>query len=63
MGQALGYAKATFTAFEKARTVVNTIPSSYIENFNNKYNDVIKLRDKATNENKTIYFEREIPET
>jgi len=42
---------------------VNTIPSSYIENFNNKYNDVIKLRDKATNENKTIYFEREIPET
>lgn len=36
-------------------------PPTYQENFNNKVKDVEKFRDKAINDNKTIYFEKEIP--
>ena len=37
------------------------IPSNYQENFNTKVADLTKLREKAINENKTIYFEKEMP--
>lgn len=63
MGRAVGYFKATATVFEKAKPVVLTIPTNYQENFNNKYQDVCKLRDKVINENKTIYFEKELQES
>jgi len=62
MGRAVGYYKATFTVFDKAKAVVTGCPPNYLENFNNKYIDVSKLRNKAIEENKTIYFEKEFPE-
>jgi hypothetical protein len=62
MGDAVGYCKAAVTAFEKAKKVVLLIPSNYQENFNAKIKEVVTLRDKVINENKTIYFERELPE-
>jgi hypothetical protein len=60
MGKAVGYFKKTAAEFERAKSVVGLIPSNYQENFNTKYADVVKLRDKAINENKTIYFEKEL---
>jgi hypothetical protein len=62
MGKAVGIFRAACTVFEKARSVVLSCPSNYQENFNTKYGDVVKMRDKAINENKTIYFEKELPE-
>lgn len=61
MGKTVSYFKKTAAEFERAKPVVMTIPSNYQDNFNTKYADVCKLRDKAINENKTIYFDREIP--
>ena len=61
MGRAVGYFKKTSVEFERAKAVVALVPSNYQDNFNNKYADVVKLRDKAINENKTIYFEKELP--
>jgi hypothetical protein len=63
MGRAVGYLKATQTVFEKARGVVLQCPSNYQENFNVKFTDVVKIKDKAVNENKTIYFEKELAES
>lgn len=40
---------------------MTSIPSSYQDNFNNKYTEICKLRDKAIKDNKSIYFERETP--
>ena len=60
-GLAVAMLKKTAIEFEKAKQVVTLIPSNYQDNYNNKYGDVIKLRDKAIHENKTIYFERETP--
>jgi hypothetical protein len=61
MGKAVAYFKRASAEFERAKPIVTLIPSNYQENFNTKYADVVKLRDKAINENKTIYFEKEIP--
>lgn len=60
-GTAVAMLKKTAIEFEKAKQVVTLVPSNYQENYNAKYADVIKLRDKAIHENKTIYFERELP--
>ena len=60
-GTAVAMLKKTAIEFEKAKQVVTLIPSNYQENYNTKYAEVIKLRDKAIQENKTIYFEREVP--
>ena len=62
MGKAVGYYKATMTILDKAKSVVGGCPANYLENFNNKYQDIAKLRAKAIEENKTIYFEKEVPE-
>jgi hypothetical protein len=61
MGKAVSYFKMTSQIFEKAKSVVFQCPSNYQENFNVKFGDLVKIRDKAINENKTIYFEKEIP--
>jgi hypothetical protein len=61
MGRAVSFFKATAEIFEKAKPTVLTIPSNYQDNFNNKYADIVKLRDKAIKDNKSIYFERELP--
>lgn len=61
MGKAVSYFKMTSQIFEKAKSVVFLCPSNYQENFNVKFGDLVKIRDKAINENKTIYFEKEIP--
>jgi len=61
MGKAVSYFKRATAELDKAKAVVTQVPSNYQDNFNNKYADVCKMRDKAINENKTIYFDREIP--
>jgi hypothetical protein len=61
MGKVVGHYKAASATFEKAKQVVLTIPSNYQENFNGKFQEVCTRRDKTINENKTIYFEREMP--
>lgn len=60
-GLVVALLKKTAIEFERAKQVVTLIPSNYQDNYNAKYADVIKLRDKAIHDNKTIYFEREIP--
>lgn len=60
-GMAVAMLKKTALEFDKAKQIVTLIPSNYQDNYNAKYADVVKLRDKAIHENKTIYFEREIP--
>ena len=60
MGRAVGYFKKAALEFERAKPVVALVPSNYQDNFNTKYADLVKLRDKAINENKTIYFEKEL---
>lgn len=61
MGKAISNLNAALTIFNRAKPVISSIPSNYGENFNHKYNDVTKLKDSANNENKSIYFEKEIP--
>lgn len=61
MGLTVTYFKATLAIFDQAKTVVGSIPSNYQDNFNNKYAEIEKLRDKAIKDNKSIYFEREPP--
>lgn len=39
--------------------MIGLIPSNYQDNFNTRYADVIKCRDKAIKDNQTIYFDRE----
>lgn len=62
MGRVVALLKKTVAELDRAKPVVATIPSNYQDNFNAKYADVCKLRDKALNDNKTIYFERETPQ-
>ena len=61
MGIAVSFFKKATAELDKAKAVVTLVPSNYQDNFNNKYAEVCKLRDKAINENKTIYFDREVP--
>jgi len=61
MGRVVTLWKRTAAEFEKAKPVIGLIPSNYQENFNTRYADVIKNRDKAVKENSTIYFDRELP--
>ncbi len=61
MGRVVSLFKKTAYEFDRAKGVVALVPSNYQENFNTRYAEVCKLRDKAINENKTIYFDREIP--
>ena len=61
MGRVVALLKKTVAELDRAKPIVASIPSNYQDNFNAKYADVCKLRDKAINDNKTIYFERETP--
>lgn len=61
MGKCVSLFKKTVAEFDKAKPMMSLIPSNYQDNFNNKYAEICKGRDKAINENKTIYFEQEIP--
>jgi programmed cell death 6-interacting protein len=61
MGLAVALLKATCFMMEKAKAVVLTIGSNYQDNFHNKFNEIIQMRDKAIKDNSSIYFERETP--
>jgi len=65
-GKGMNMAAATFRVtlnnFEKARKIVSTIPSNYMENFNNKISEVSKMKTKSEEDNKKIYFEKDIPD-
>lgn len=61
MGKAVSYLKATTQIFDKAKLSLSSIPPNYADNFNKKMEELAKVRDKAITENKTIYFEKEIP--
>ena len=59
MGLAVGYFKKAAQILEKAKPVVQMIPSNYLENFNGKTKDISALLAKAQADNKSIYFEKE----
>ncbi len=61
MGLAIGYFKMCLSVMDTAKAVVTGIPSNYQDNFNNKYNDITTIMNKAIKDNKSIYFERETP--
>ena len=61
MGKAVSLFKKAAAEFDRAKPVVANVPSNYQDNFNTKYAELCKIRDKAINENKTIYFDRETP--
>lgn len=61
MGLAVALLKATCFMMEKAKAVVLTIGANYQDNFNNKFTEIIQMRDKAIKDNSSIYFERETP--
>ena len=61
MGRVVSLYKKCFAEFERAKPVVGQIPSNYLDNYNAKMAEVVVKRDKAINENKTVYFEKEIP--
>lgn len=61
MGLAIGYFKACLSILDQAKHVVTLVPSNYQDNFNNKYNDITAVMNKAIKDNKSIYFERETP--
>ena len=61
MGLTVSTLKATLDIFERAKPILNNIPSNYADNFHSKYKEVLSLKEKADHENKTIYFEKEIP--
>jgi len=60
MGAAVSYLKVAVAKFEEARPFVNPIGGSYKTNFETKLADAVALRDKAFNDNRSIYYESEI---
>lgn len=60
MGRAVGYFKKTVEILDSAKPVVYLLKSNYEQNFYNKYNEIVKMKDKAFEENKQIYFEKEL---
>jgi hypothetical protein len=61
MGLAISYCKASLAAFERAKPIVGTIGGPYLDTFNTKVAEVNKLFAKADSENKSIYFDKELP--
>ncbi len=61
MGLAISYLKATLAILDEAKNIVLQIPANYQDNYNSKYKTIAELRDKALKDNKSIYFEREVP--
>lgn len=59
MGRVVSLYRKACAEFERAKPVVGLCTSNYQENFNNKYAEAQAQRDKAINQNKTIYFEKE----
>ena len=61
MGLALSHLKATQALFDRAKPLVAGLPSNYVDTYNSKISEVTKVLEKANHENKSIYFEKEIP--
>ena len=60
IGRALGNLNAACQIFSQMKPTTQSIPQSYVDNYNSKQAEAIKVRDQALHENKTIYFEKEI---
>ena len=61
MGKCVSLLKKTAVEMEAAKAAVLLVPSNYQENYNLKLAEIITLRDKAIDKNKTIYFDKETP--
>ncbi|CDW88356.1 programmed cell death 6-interacting protein [Stylonychia lemnae] len=61
IGKAISDLNAAISTFEGVKSIISSLPQSYQDNFNSKLSEAIKLREQANNDNKTIYFEKEIP--
>eukprot|EP00347_Sterkiella_histriomuscorum_P011694 403371464 len=61
MAKAIGNLSKAIFYFEQVKQIVATLPNAYLDNFNSKLNEAIQLRDQAIQQNRTIYFEQDIP--
>jgi hypothetical protein len=61
MGRTVSYSKEAVNIFEKAKAAVASIADTYGDNLNKKFAEMCAFRDKANHENKTIYFDKEVP--
>lgn len=59
MGRAVTSLKLTWARYEEAKPFANLIGGSYKQNYDAKYAALIELRNKAIEENKTVYYESE----
>jgi hypothetical protein len=59
MGRAVTMCKITAAKYEEAKPFVNLVGGSYKANFDKKYAELTALRNKAIEENKTVYYESE----
>ena len=60
MNVAAGVLKKTMQIFAEAQAAVRQLPSNYQANCTAKIAEVAELHKKATNEQKTIYFEKDL---
>ena len=63
IGKAITVLKITVDKYIEAQFFVTALGGAYKVNFDKKYGDLCALRDKAVNENKTIYYEQEVDPT
>jgi hypothetical protein len=59
MGRAVTLLKMTTAQYDQAKPFVNLVGGAYKANFEKKFAEHLELKNKATEENKTVYYESE----
>lgn len=60
-GKAVSMMKICCIEFDKCKPFTNVLGGQYASNFNKVYAEACALRDKMIQENKTVYYDAEIP--
>lgn len=58
-GKCVTMLKTTVAKFDEAKPFVNVLGGAYKVNFDKTYAEVVALRDKMAQENKSVYYENE----
>jgi len=61
MGKAVTLCKVTVAKFEEAKPFALTLGGVYKAGFDKAYAEAVGMRDKAMNENKSVYYDPETP--
>ena len=59
MGKAVTLCKITVAKFDDAKPFVQTLGGAYKAGFDKAYAEAVTMRDKANQENRTIYYDSE----